>query len=130
MHELLDKEKEIMDIYWAANEPYLISDVLRANPSLNRNTVAKALVSLEKKGYLKVAGIKHTVTRTGRAYVPAVTRKDYEKNEFLFDSIRTSTSMPQTSLSFFSCLIEQEKVDDDFISELESMIQTYKNRKE
>lgn len=95
MHELLDKEKEIMDIYWAANEPYLISDVLRTNPSLNRNTVVKALVSLEKKGYLKVAGIKHTVTRTGRA-----------------------------------CLIDQGKVDDDFISELESMIQTYKNRKE
>ena len=53
MHELLNKEKRIMDIYWSANEPYLISDILKADPSLNRNTVAKALVSLEKKGYLK-----------------------------------------------------------------------------
>ena len=60
MHELLNKEKRIMDIYWSANEPYLISDILKADPSLNRNTVAKALVSLEKKGYLKVDCIKRT----------------------------------------------------------------------
>ena len=130
MQELLNKEKRIMDIYWSVNEPYLISDILKADPSLNRNTVAKALVSLEKKGYLKVDCIKRTVTRSGRAYVPAVTKEDYKKNELLLDSIRTSTSMSQTSLAFFSCLIDQESVNDEFISKLESMIQDYKNRKE
>ena len=112
------------------NKPCLISDILKADPSLNRNTIAKALVSLEKKGYLKVDSIKRTVTRTGRAYVPAITRKEYENNEHLLASIRTSTSIPQTSLSFFSNLIKNGQIDDNFISELENMIQDYKKRKE
>lgn len=130
MNELLEKEKEIMNIFWSLNKPCLISDILKADTSLNRNTVAKALVSLEKKGYLKVDSIKRTVTRTGRAYVPAVTREEYADHTRLLNSITISTSIPQTSLAFFSTLLETGKVDDDFISELESMIQDYKSRKE
>ena len=53
MNELLDKEKEIMDIFWSVNYPCVISDILKTNSSLNRNTVAKALVSLEKKDISK-----------------------------------------------------------------------------
>ena len=112
------------------NKPCLISDILKADPSLNRNTIAKALVSLEKKGYLKVDSIKRTVTRTGRAYVPAITRKEYEEHTKLLDAIKVSTSMTKTSFSFFSTLLKNEKIDDAFISELEEMIQSYKNRKE
>lgn len=130
MDKLFDKEKEIMDIFWTANQPYLISDVLKAKPTLNRNTVAKALISLERKGYLKVDSIRRTITRTGRAYVPAITKEDYEKNEHLLDSIQTSTSLPHTSLAFFSNLIECGDIDDEFIAQLEDMIQKYKNRKE
>ena len=32
MDKLFDKEKEIMDIFWTANQPYLISDVLKSPP--------------------------------------------------------------------------------------------------
>lgn len=101
MDELLEKEKEIMNVFWSLNKPCLISDILNADTSLNRNTVAKALVSL-----------------------------DYVNHTRLLNSIRINTSMPQTSLAFFSTLLETGKVDDSFISELESMIQDYKNRKE
>lgn len=130
MDKLFDKEKEIMDIFWTANQPYLISDVLKAKPTLNRNTVAKALISLERKGYLKVDSIRRTITRTGRAYVPAITKEDYEKNEHLLDSIQASISLPQTSLAFFSNLIECGDIDDAFIVQLEDMIQKYKTKKE
>lgn len=130
MDELLEKEKEIMNVFWSLNKPCLISDILNADTSLNRNTVAKALVSLEKKGYLKVDSIRRTVTRTGRAYIPTITQEDYVNHTRLLNSIRINTSMPQTSLTFFSTLLGTGKVDDSFISELESMIQDYKNRKE
>lgn len=130
MDKLFDKEKEIMDIFWTANQPYLISDVLKAKPTLNRNTVAKALISLERKGYLKVDSIRRTITRTGRAYVPAITKEDYEKNEHLLDSIQASISLPQTSLAFFSNLIECGDIDDAFIVQLEDMIQKYRTKKE
>lgn len=130
MDKLFDKEKEIMDIFWTANQPYLISDVLKAKPTLNRNTVAKALISLERKGYLKVDSIRRTITRTGRAYVPAITKEDYKKNEHLLDSIQASISLPQTSLAFFLNLIECGDIDDAFIVQLEDMIQKYKTKKE
>lgn len=75
MDELL--EKEIMNVFWSLNKPCLISDILNADTSLNRNTVAKALVSL-----------------------------DYVNHTRLLNSIRINTSMPQTSLAFFSTLLE------------------------
>lgn len=129
MQILYEKEKEIMNIFWELNKPCLISDILRAKPSLSRNTVAKALVTLESKGYLKVDSIRRTVTRTGRAYVPTITKSDYERHIALMDSLSIGNSITKTTLSFFSTLLKTENIDDDFLSELETMIHDYKNGK-
>lgn len=129
MQILYEKEKEIMNIFWELNKPCLISDILRAKPSLSRNTVAKALVALESKGYLKVDSIRRTVTRTGRAYVPTITKEEYEKHTDLINAVSTGHSITKTTLSFFSTLLKTENIDDDFLSELETMIHDYKNGK-
>ena len=130
MQTLIPKEEEIMNIFWKLDCPFIISDILKANPDLSRNTVAKVLVSLEKKGYIKVNSIRKTVTRTGRAYIAAITKKEYEEKNALIKAVSDGTSMTQATLSFLSTLLQSENLDDSFLSELEAMILEYKNQKE
>ena len=66
MYGLTPREEQIMNTIWNMDHPCLISEVLKAEPSLKRNTVAPALVVLENKGYLKVDSIGKSYTRTGK----------------------------------------------------------------
>ena len=51
MYGLTPREEQIMNTIWNMDHPCLISEVLKAEPSLKRNTVAPALVVLENKGF-------------------------------------------------------------------------------
>ena len=130
MYQLFEQERKIMEIIWNAEKPCLISDILHIDPSLSRNTVAKALVALEKKGFLKVDSIRRTVTRTGRAYVPAVTRKEYELQKKYMNSISQNHSLKRNTLNLCSTLLQTDMVDEEFVNELENIIKDYKKRKE
>ena len=130
MNILFEKEKEIMDIFWKLDKPCLISDILKEDPSLSRNTVAKLLVKLEKNGFLKVDSIRKTVTRTGRAYVAAVSKEDYDRQEKHIQEVSSNMTLSDSALRLVSCLLKTDTVEDTFIDELEQMIQNYKNGKE
>ena len=130
MQELKKKKKEIMEIIWQMKHPCLISDILKTDPALSRNTVAKVLVNLDRKGYIRVDSIKRTVTSTGRAYVPAVTKQEYEKQQALLESLLQNGSVASNMLSFFSSMLDADELDDDFLNEIETLIQNYKNAKE
>ncbi|MCI8332962.1 MAG: BlaI/MecI/CopY family transcriptional regulator [Lachnospiraceae bacterium] len=130
MQELIPKEKEIMDIIWQMAHPCLISDILKTDPALKRNTVAKVLVSLNKKGYIQVDSIKRTSTRTGRAYVPAISKQEYEKQHTLIHTLFQNGTVSSNMLSFLSTMLDANQIDDDFIHEIEALIQDYKNAKE
>lgn len=127
MQLLLPKEKEIMDGFWKLGKPCLISDILKNNPELSRNTVAKALITLEMKGYLKVDSIRKTVTRTGRAYVPTVSKDIYESKLAIINQITDKQDLSPKALSFLSAFLQTEQVEDSLIDELDAMIQNYKN---
>lgn len=128
IHPLLPYEKKVLECIWEQNRPCIISDILKENPSLSRNTVSKALVSLEKKGYIVVDSIRKTVTRKGRAYKAVVTSREVEEQDALLSAITKGNSVPSTALSFVATLLEtkSQQVDDEFITELENMIQKYK----
>lgn len=130
MYVLFEKEKEIMDIFWKLDKPCLISEILREDPSLSRNTVSKLLVKLEKNGFLKVDSIRKTVTRTGRAYVAAVSKEDYERQEKHIQEVSSDMAFSKSILNAVCCLIKTDNVDDSFIEELEQMIEDYKNNDE
>ena len=49
MYGLTPREEQIMNTIWNMDHPCLISEILKASPALKRNTVAPALVLLEKK---------------------------------------------------------------------------------
>ena len=123
MQLLLPKEKEIMDGFWKLNMPCLISDILKDNPELSRNTVAKALITLESKGYLKVDSIRKTVTRTGRAYVPTISKDIYESKLALIDQITDKKDLSPKALSFLSAFLQSDALEDALIDELDATLQ-------
>lgn len=119
-----------MDLLWSAGHSCLISDILKMDPALSRNTVAKVLVHLEKKGYIKVESLRQSTTKMGRAYIPVVSKKEYEEQWALIQALSKDGFIASSLLSYFSTLLCTDYVDDEFLEELETMIQDYKNRKE
>ena len=130
MRRLFPKEKEIMELLWSAGHSCLISDILKMNPSLSRNTVAKVLVHLEKKGYIEVESFRQSTTRTGRAYIPTVSTEEYEEQGVLIQALSENGSIASSTLSYFSTLLRSDYVDDDLLEKLETMIQDYKSRED
>ena len=72
MQTLTRKEEQIMQAVWQIGHPCLISEILKKDVTLKRNTVAPGIITLTKKGYLKVDSIGKSMTRTGRAYAPLI----------------------------------------------------------
>ncbi len=129
MYELFAKEKTIMDIFWRLDKPCLISEILKEDTTLSRNTVAKSLVKLEQEGYLKVDSIRRTVTRTGRAYVPTISKDEYDRQIDHLRTLAKSVSLSDSTLKVLSSMFEADSMEDGFIEKLESMIAAYKNKK-
>ena len=53
MQTLTRKEEQIMQAVWQIGHPCLISEILKKDVTLKRNTVAPGIITLTKKGYLK-----------------------------------------------------------------------------
>ncbi len=130
MKKLFPKEKEIMELLWEAGHPCMISEILKTDSTLSRNTVAKVLVHLEKKGYIKVDSVQQSTTRTGRAYIPVISKKEYEEQWALIQALSEDGFIASSLLSYFSTLLNTDYVNDDLLEKLEMMIQDYKNGKE
>lgn len=119
-----------MEILWEAAHPCMISEILKTDSTLSRNTVAKVLVHLEKKGYIKVDSVQQSTTRTGRAYIPVISKKEYEEQWALIQALSEDGFITSSLLSYFSTLLNTDYVNDDVLEKIEMMIQDYKNRKE
>ena len=128
MKQLFQKEEDVMDAIWDIGHPCVISEILMTHPELKRNTVAKLLVTLEKKGFLEVDSIVQTKTRTGRAYKPTITKAAYEEQKQLFDTVINEDNARKGVFSFISALVESQNIDDDFIQEMDSLINNYKEK--
>lgn len=122
MQLLHPKEEEVMYAIWNVGHPCVISELLRTHPTLKRNTVAKVLVILERKGYLAVDSIVKTVTRTGRAYVPVVSFNEYETQKKMISLIVESNKISDGILNCCSALIESYSDADQFKSHLSEML--------
>lgn len=128
MQLLFPKEEEIMYAIWNIGHPCVISDILKYDPSQKRNTLAKVLVILVKKEYIKVDSIVKTATRCGRAYAPLISKEEYENQKRLFSYVEKSTSAQKGVLSFISTLVSSNNIDESFIEEMNTLINNYKNK--
>ena len=81
MQTLTRKEEQIMQAVWQIGHPCLISEILKKDVTLKRNTVAPGIITLTKKGYLKVDSIGKSMTRTGRAYAPLIDQHAYNEQK-------------------------------------------------
>lgn len=130
MLPLLPQEQKVLECIWEKDMPCVISDILKSDEAFNRNTVSKALVSLERKGYIAVDSIRKTITRTAKAYKAIISRKEYEQQLELVEAAQSGVSMSETALSFMSALLgsDSKEVSDGFIEKMEQMIQEYKDK--
>ncbi len=130
MQLLFPKEEEIMYAIWEIGHPCGLSEILQAYPQLKRNTVAKALVILQKKGYLQVDSIVKTRTRTGKAYAPAIAKKDYDEQKRMMETLVESPNVKQGMFTYLSTLVnagDEEEEMEDIIRQMEEMIRHFKN---
>lgn len=102
MYGLTPREEQIMNTIWNMDHPCLISEILKASPALKRNTVAPALVLLENKGYLKVDSIGKSYTRTGKAYVAAISKEAYKEQQAFLNAISQSRDT-ETGVLEYEC---------------------------
>lgn len=130
MQLLFPKEEEIMYAIWEIGHPCGLSEILNAYPELKRNTVAKVLVILQEKGYLRVDSIVKTRTRTGKAYAPAVARKDYDEQKKIMEHLVESPNVRKGVMSYLSALVDTGGDDEEMaemIGQMEGMIEQYRS---
>lgn len=122
MELLHSKEEEIMYTIWNIGHPCVISEILRANPELKRNTLAKAVITLEEKGYLAVDSIVKTATRTGRAYKPIVTQKDYDEQKRMIQNLVDSPNVQTGLLNYCSNLVDNSEAGEALLKDIEKLL--------
>ena len=123
MQTLTRKEEQIMQAVWQIGHPCLISESLKRDTTLKRNTVAPGIITLTKKGYLKVDSIGKSMTRTGRAYAPIVTQHAYDEQQKLIQCVVDSQTTKDGILNYIQLLIDTNQADDAFRATLKEKIE-------
>ena len=123
MQTLTRKEEQIMQAVWQIGHPCLISEILKKDTTLKRNTVAPGIITLTKKGYLKVDSIGKSMTRTGRAYAPIVTPHAYDEQQKLIQCVVDSQATKDGILNYIQLLIDTNQADDAFRANLKEKIE-------
>ena len=123
MYGLTPREEQIMTTIWNMDHPCLISEILKASPALKRNTVAPALVILENKGYLKVDSIGKSYTRTGKAYVAAISKEAYEEQQAFLKAISQSRDTETGVLDFLTAYVKSKNMSADFSQRIREILE-------
>ena len=125
MYGLTPREEQIMNTIWNMDHPCLISEILKASPALKRNTVAPALVVLENKGYLKVDSIGKSYTRTGKAYVAAISKEAYKEQQAFLNAISQSRDTETGVLNFLAAYVKSKNMSADFPQRIREILEHY-----
>ena len=121
--ELTRSEMEIMDVFWASQDPLSRSDLLErsAGKSWKDSSVHILLNGLLKKGAIKEVGfIKHSKTY-GRTFLPTMTREEY------FAATIFSHRYKPELVGLIRALLERPDLSQSELSQIEELIQQKKN---
>lgn len=113
--KLSKRQLEVMKILWNTSKPMVASDIVKANPALNINTVQACLKVLIKAKAIEVADIVYSGTVLTRSYRALISKTDYF-NDVYRDIIGTSSVSP-----LIASFIEHEESLDE-LNELQEMI--------
>ena len=107
-----------MKILWDAGTPLVASDIVKAESSMNINTVQASLRVLLKENLVEIADIVYSGTVLSRSYRPLISRDVYLNAEYKNIIGNSSTS------AMIATFIEQE----EDISELERIEELIRKR--
>lgn len=122
-YTLSENELEILEALWTENRPLSRPELL-SHLSLtesNRQTVHRFLNDMLEKGVIKVEGSVRCGKRPGRTYAPTISREDYVISQV--DKLMPAASFKKPRLAVACALFNSSNVDEEFIAELENMIQ-------
>ena len=106
------------EILWDAGTPLVASDIVKAESSMNINTVQASLRVLLKENLIEIADIVYSGTVLSRSYRPLISRDVYFNAEYKNIIGNSSTS------AMIATFIEQE----EDISELERIEELIRKR--
>ena len=112
MKRLTNKQLEVMEVLWDADEPLKASDIVDRHKNININTAQAALKTLLKYNYVRVADIVYSGTVLCRCFAPAIDEREY---------LSSVLSSKPRGLSVISALIS-ENADEAMLDELQKMI--------
>lgn len=117
-YHLTKREKEVMDILWAASEPMVASDIVRSGKQMTMNTVQTILKHLLAAELIKVEKVVYSGNVLSRAFLPAISPEDFEiqRLAFHYDS-RNGFSTSR----FVATMLSREKDTDKVLSEIEEL---------
>lgn len=81
MSLLTKRERQIMEIFWKADEALSVSEVIDHDKELSKNTVAAVVKKLFSKDLLTISGIGYTKTALTRQYIPTVSEEQFFSQE-------------------------------------------------
>ena len=118
IRNLSQKQLDVMKILWDAGTPLVASDIVKAESSMNINTVQASLRVLLKENLVEIADIVYSGTVLSRSYRPLISRDVYFNAEYKNIIGNSSTS------AMIATFIEQE----EDISELEQIEELIRKR--
>ena len=125
---LTNREMDILNILWSAEEPLVASEIAKRDETLTINTVQATLRKMLKQGLVEVADIVYSGTVLSRSYRPTEISKDFAVQEFsiLFRNFKKNI----TASRLVANLLEQEEDADAVLNEIAQLETVLKEKKE
>ena len=120
---------DILSVLWDSEKPLTASEIVAANPALNKNTVQPVLRKLLKNELVQVADIVYSGTVLSRSYIPSVSRE--EVSLYRLSSEYRQLEKDVSKASFVSFLLKTEENQEKFqkdLRELEELLESYKQK--
>jgi predicted transcriptional regulator len=128
--KLTNRDLDVLAVFWDNNRAMTASEVVAANPALNKNTVQPVLRKLLKNDLIRVADIVYSGTVLSRSYLPTMTKREFSLQYLSSEYKKLEQDISKAS--FFSFLLDSEKGSEQFeedLQELDELLQSYKNNK-
>lgn len=127
--KLTHRDLDVLSVLWDSKKPLTASEIVAANPALNKNTVQPVLRKLLKNELVQVADIVYSGTVLSRSYIPSISRQ--ELSLYRLSSEYRQLEKDVSKASFVSFLLKTEENQEKFqkdLRELEELLESYKQK--
>ena len=127
--KLTRRDLDVLSVLWDSKKPLTASEIVAANPALNKNTVQPVLRKLLKNELVQVADIVYSGTVLSRSYIPSISRQ--ELSLYRLSSEYRQLEKDVSKASFVSFLLKTEENQEKFqkdLRELEELLESYKQK--